>query len=196
MTNAPQSWAPRNLRRASGRQCPPSRNTANATASLLKQPRSQEDDLEHTSAFPREIHLPSRPQSPGTNRRLGRWESSRSPIPPPRARPVTQGVAENGCALTFSANALSEPSQSVPSAWGIVVASKEQRRGGRSAALEFRPGGSSGFAAMSEIAIALIVGFALGCSRMDFPPTASGACCIAHRVTNRATTLEVASALS
>jgi hypothetical protein len=30
--------------------------------------------------------------TPGTNGRLARWENSRPPISPPRARPVTQGV--------------------------------------------------------------------------------------------------------
>jgi hypothetical protein len=35
----------------------------------------------------------------GTVGRLARWETSRSPIPSPPARPVTQGVVANGYAL-------------------------------------------------------------------------------------------------
>jgi hypothetical protein len=46
----------------------------------------------------------------GTNGCLARWGNSRSPIPPPRARPVIQGVVENGYALiVFSSNTGTQP---------------------------------------------------------------------------------------
>jgi hypothetical protein len=40
------------------------------------------------------------PSMTGTNWRRARWGHSRPPTPPPRARSVTQGVVENGYALS------------------------------------------------------------------------------------------------
>jgi hypothetical protein len=50
--------------------------------------------------FPRESELPHMDRL-GTDGHLARWEGSRSPIPPPRARPVIQGAVANGCALVI-----------------------------------------------------------------------------------------------